>query len=82
MKKVLLGLAGFVALGFVAQGSVTQAQAQPYYPHYRPVPRYAPRPVGFVRPYPVYRHIPHCFVRPERIWNGFMWVDRPVRVCR
>ncbi|WP_210497228.1 hypothetical protein [Microvirga antarctica] len=25
---------------------------------------------------------PPCFVRMERAWNGWRWVQRPVRICR
>ena len=25
---------------------------------------------------------PRCFVRMERAWNGWGWVNRPVRICR
>jgi hypothetical protein len=39
------------------------------YPAYRP----AYRPV---------RKVQRCFVRPQRVWNGYRWVRRPVEVCR
>jgi len=29
---------------------------------------------------PAYR--PRCFVSDRRVWNGYRWVIRPVRVCR
>lgn len=29
---------------------------------------------------PVYR--PRCFVSHRRVWTGYGWVVRPVRVCR
>ncbi len=35
------------------------------------------------RPYygrPVYR--PRCYFVDRRVWNGYRWVIRPVRVCR
>jgi hypothetical protein len=48
-----------------------------YYHPYRPYPAY--RPYGYYRPGPVVRR---CWVRPERVWNGYRWVQRPVRVCR
>lgn len=41
-------------------------------PHYRGGPRYYGRPV--------YR--PRCFFVDRRVWNGWRWVIRPVRVCR
>ena len=37
------------------------------------------------RPYPVYRPAyagPRCVVRERRVWTGFHWAWRPVRVCR
>ena len=49
-------------------------QAQYYYGprrHYRG-PRYYARPV--------YR--PRCFTSHRRVWNGYRWIVRPVRVCR
>ncbi|CAN7286982.1 hypothetical protein LJR090_002061 [Bosea sp. LjRoot90] len=51
-------------------GLVEQAQ---YYgrPHYGPR-RYYGRPV--------YR--PRCYFVDRRVWNGWRWVIRPVRVCR
>jgi hypothetical protein len=59
----------------------------------RPVPR---GPYGWAPPPPVYRPYgyrpygyrqayyagPRCWVRPQRVWNGWAWVDRPVQVCR
>ncbi|CAH1654473.1 conserved exported hypothetical protein [Hyphomicrobiales bacterium] len=39
---------------------------------------YGPRP--YYRPRPAYR--PHCFWSERRVWNGWRWVVRPVRVCR
>jgi hypothetical protein len=41
---------------------------------YRP-----PRPYGYYRPAYV---APRCVVRPQRVWTGYEWVRRPVRVCR
>ncbi len=41
-------------------------------PHYRGHGRYYGRPV--------YR--PRCFVTNRRVWTGYGWVIRPVRVCR
>lgn len=43
-------------------------------PHY-----YGPRPYPYYGR-PVYR--PRCFVTDRRVWNGYRWVIRPVRVCR
>ena len=46
--------------------------------YYGPRPYYGPR-----RPYygrPVYR--PRCFYSNRRVWNGYRWVMRSVRVCR
>lgn len=53
------------------QGLVTLAQY--YGPHYGPRRYYRARPS--------YRR-PHCFWSDRRIWNGWRWVMRPVRVCR
>lgn len=50
-------------------------QAQYYYGprrHYRRPPPYYGRPV--------YR--PRCYFVDRRVWNGYRWVIRPVRVCR
>lgn len=41
-------------------------------PHYRGHGRYYGRPV--------YR--PRCFFTNRRVWTGYGWVVRPVRVCR
>lgn len=97
MRKFLFGLFGCLALGagaFAAQPAEAQPYHRGYYerPAYRPAPRpyYAPRPY---RPYgyrpaygggyrPAYVAPPRCWVRPERVWNGYNWVRRPVRVCR
>lgn len=55
-----------------AGGDLVQ-QAQYYGPrrYYGP-PRYYGRPV--------YR--PRCFYSNRRVWNGYRWVVRSVRVCR
>ncbi len=46
-------------------------------PHYGPRRYYGPR-----RFYgrPIYR--PRCFVTNRRVWTGYGWVVRRVRVCR
>lgn len=49
------------------QGLIEQAQ---YY--------YGPR--RYYRPRPYYR--PRCWTEGRRVWNGWRWVVRPVRVCR
>jgi len=56
--------------GGTTAGLIEQAQ---YYgrPHYGPR-RYYGRPV--------YR--PRCYIVDRRVWNGWRWVIRPVRVCR
>ncbi len=44
---------------------------------------YGPRRYHGPRRYygrPVYR--PRCFFTDRRVWNGYRWVIRPVRVCR
>lgn len=113
MRKFLLGILGFAAIGLGA-ATVQPAQAQPYYPAYRDSPvsvefrgdrgyRHGPRgeygggyrgyhsgayrggwrdgygPRGYYRP--VFA-APRCFVRMERAWNGWRWIQQPVRVCR
>ncbi|WP_324133235.1 hypothetical protein [Bosea sp. (in: a-proteobacteria)] len=55
-------------------------EAQYYYGprrHYGPRRYYGP-PRYYSRP--VYR--PRCFFVDRRVWNGYRWVIRPVRVCR
>ena len=106
MRKLVLGILGFAALGFGA-AALQPAEAQPYYPGYRhgPVeyrghggyrPAYYPGPRGYrdgygprrgYGPRGYYRPVfapppPRCFVRMERAWNGWRWVQQPVRVCR
>ena len=42
------------------------------------------RAYGF-RPYgyrSAYYPGPRCWVRPQRVWNGWAWVNRPVQICR
>lgn len=44
---------------------------------------YGPRRYDGPRRYygrPAYR--PRCFWSDRRVWNGYRWVVRPVRVCR
>lgn len=56
-------------------------------PVYRAAPVYDPTPV-YRRPRwerrvdyrPVHR--PRCFTRMDRSWNGWAWIERPVRICR
>ena len=97
MRKLVFALFGFAALGLGA-ATIQPAEAQPYYPgygrhygpppgpHVRPLPRRygwgapAYRPYGYYRP--AYYRGPRCWVRPERVWTGYGWVRRPVRVCR
>lgn len=55
-----------------AQGDLVE-QAQYYGPR-----RHYGRPRYYGRP--VYR--PRCFVTQRRVWTGYGWVVRPVRVCR
>lgn len=61
------------------QSSDLVEQAQYYGPrrHYGARRYYGPR-----RYYgrPVYR--PRCYFVDRRVWNGYRWVIRPVRVCR
>ncbi|MBM6595928.1 hypothetical protein [Microvirga pudoricolor] len=84
-----LGAFAALAVGTLAAQS---AQAQYYWGHRPPPPRYdyATRPVMHPRPYgppPAYRAYyrpapPRCFTRMERFWNGWRWAERPVRLCR
>ncbi|MCB8820300.1 hypothetical protein [Microvirga rosea] len=49
----------------------------PYGRWHRPPP--PPRYGYYGRPY---RPVARCWTRPERFWNGYRWVVRPVRICR
>lgn len=53
-------------------------QAQYYGPGPRRHYRRGPPPRHYGRP--VYR--PRCYFVDRRVWNGYRWVIRPVRVCR
>ncbi|WP_066468207.1 hypothetical protein [Bosea sp. WAO] len=67
-----IGAGSAPAVSSEAGGLVQQAwhYGRPHY--YRGGPRYYGRPV--------YR--PRCFYSDRRVWNGYRWVIRPVRVCR
>ncbi|MGO4704683.1 hypothetical protein AB4072_02760 [Microvirga sp. 2MCAF38] len=94
MRKLIYSLAAAATLGFGAL-TMQPAQAQPYYPGYHPGPygnyrpgyrpyRHGYRPAyhpgrGYYRPAYV---APRCWTQMQRHWNGFVWVQRPVRVCR
>lgn len=98
MRRFLYGLFGVAALGFGAAVTAQPASAQPYYPGYHGGPfvetvQYYGPPRGQYRrwrgPPPrygyygrPYRPVARCWVRPERVWNGYRWVSRPVRICR
>lgn len=62
--------AGSVPAASAGAGLVEQVQ---YYgrPYYGPRRHYGR---------PVYR--PRCYFVDRRVWNGYRWVIRPVRVCR
>lgn len=98
MRHFLFGLIGMSALGFGALATqpasaqpfypgyqerplveTVQYYGPPRGPYRRwhrpPPPRYG----YYGRPY---RPAVRCWVRPERVWNGYRWVSRPVRVCR
>ena len=93
-----LGLVGAASLPLQAnaaerQGGVTNANVQQTtdvsaqrrywrgrhygYRYYGPRRYYGP-PRYYGRP--VYR--PRCYFVDRRVWNGYRWVIRPVRVCR
>lgn len=55
-----------------ADGGLVQQAWHRGRPHYRGHGRYYGRPV--------YR--PRCFFTNRRVWTGYGWVVRPVRVCR
>jgi hypothetical protein len=55
-----------------AEGDLVQQAWHRGRPHYRGHGRYYGRPV----------HRPRCFVSHRRVWTGYGWVVRPVRVCR
>lgn len=83
MRKALFGLLGVVALGVGALAS-QPAAADPGHGRGHGYGRYH-HPHGYERPgYRPYRHHrhPRCWTRMQRFWNGYVWVMRPVRVCR
>ncbi|QFU15840.1 hypothetical protein [Microvirga thermotolerans] len=93
MRHLLFGLAGAAALGLTAF-TAQPASAQPFYyggPFVETVQYYGPPP-GYYhrrwhRPPPRYYYgrpwrPVRCWTRPERVWNGWRWVVRPVRICR
>lgn len=60
-----------------------------YYPGYVRYPGYVgypgypstPGPVGYVRyPAPTYPP-PGCIIKPQRVFNGYAWGTRKIRVC-
>ena len=61
----------------IAAGSLPSTAGQIEQVQYYGRPHYGPR-----RYYgrPVYR--PRCYFVDRRVWNGYRWVIRPVRVCR
>lgn len=63
-----LGMAS-APLAQAGQGLLQDAQYYYGRPHY-----YRPRPY-----YRAYR--PRCWWADRRVWNGWRWVVRPVRVC-
>jgi hypothetical protein len=98
MRKLLTAVFGFLALAFGAaavQPAEAQPYYPGYGRYYGPPPgyvrpyprrsyRWAPPPPAY-RPYgyrPAYYPGPRCWVRPQRVWNGWAWVNQPVRVCR
>ncbi|MBB4040199.1 hypothetical protein GGR34_001850 [Microvirga flocculans] len=92
MRRLIVGLLGFAALGLGAV-SVQPAEAQPYYRGYgyghRPVIEYRyGHPYRGYRPYRPYygyrpvRTVRRCWVERRRVWTNYGWVRRPVEVCR
>jgi hypothetical protein len=54
---------------------------------YDPLPVYRPAPIYRVPGYERrvdYRPLPRrrCFTRIERSWDGWAWIEQPVRICR
>lgn len=66
-----IGAGSALATQQSGEGLLEQAQYYGPRPYYGP-PRYYRRPA--------YR--PRCYYVDRRVWNGWRWVIRPVRVCR
>ena len=83
MKSIAVAIAFFFAMPSLT--SVAQSRYD-YGPGGNPYPRTYPGPGGY--PYwsgyvdaPVGQPIPPCYWRTERLWNGYAWGLRRVRVC-
>ena len=63
---IAAGVIGGLALGAIAAGSYGYGGYGPYYgPGYAPYAAYGPG----------------CVIRRERVWDGWGWTIRRVRVC-
>nr|WP_156134460.1 hypothetical protein [Methylobacterium sp. ZNC0032] len=77
--STLMATSPAAAPAAAAGGESAQAESglvtltQYYGPHYGPRRSYRPRPA---------HGRPHCFWSDRRVWNGWRWVMRPVRICR
>lgn len=68
--RVAAGIIGGVAAGLIIGGLASNAYGHGYYGG----PRY-------YEPAPVYYYGPRCWWMRERIWDGYGWRLRRVRVC-
>ncbi|WP_230530659.1 hypothetical protein [Microvirga roseola] len=93
MRRLLFGVLGFATLGLGALSAQPTEAHQSYrtgYGYSAPVVQHVQyhrpyrgyRPHRAYRPYRPFRTVQRCWIQPQRIWNGYRWVRRPVEVCR
>ncbi|MET0277715.1 MAG: hypothetical protein ABW198_05205 [Pseudorhodoplanes sp.] len=71
------GYRGYYGDGIIG-GLSANAIVGGYYPGYVGVPGYGSEPINYAAPtYPP----PGCIIRRQRIWNGYAWASRKIRVC-
>lgn len=66
---IAAGVVGGLALGAIAAGAYNGGYYGPGYGYYGPAPAY----------YGAYG--PGCTIQRQRVWDGYGWVIRRVRVC-
>ncbi len=66
---IAAGVIGGLALGAIAAGAYNGGYYGPGYGYYEPAPAY----------YGAYG--PGCVIQRQRVWDGWGWVVRRVRVC-
>lgn len=66
---IAAGVIGGLALGAIAAGAYGGGYYGPGYGYYEPAPAY----------YGAYG--PGCVIQRQRVWDGYGWVIRRVRVC-